>query len=162
MSRDIESTYGHRVRPRVCGICIQNDSILLVKHSGLTASGYLWAPPGGGVQYGTSLEENLVREFLEETGLHVKILRFLFTYEHFHPPLQTIELFFEVCPVAGKLTKGSDPEMGDSQQIIDEVRFVSFKELSKFAPESVHYMLRNVSGSGDVLRKNGLFKFEKN
>lgn len=162
VSGEIAKLYGHRVRTRVCGILIHNNSILLVKHLGLSKAGFLWTPPGGGVQYGTDSGANLIREFKEETGLHVKVERFLFVYEYLGAPLQTIELFYEVALTGGGLVKGKDPEMPDSQQIIDEVRFVSFEELGQFDPESIHYMLQGVSTTDDLLRKTGLFKFEKN
>lgn len=114
------------------------------------------------MQYGMNSEANLVREFEEETGLHVKVERFLFVYEYLGAPLQTIELFYEVSMTGGDLIKGKDPEMPDSQQIIDEVRFVSFEELGRFEPESIHYMLHRVFDAEDLLHKTGLFKFEKN
>ena len=90
VSEEVERLYGHKVRTRVCGICFTDDKLLLIKHLGLTSSGFLWAPPGGGVQYGTNLEANLIREFKEETGLSVKVVRFLFVYEYVGSPLQTI------------------------------------------------------------------------
>lgn len=162
VSEEIAKLYGHQVRTRVCGVLIQNGAILLVKHLGLSKAGFLWTPPGGGVQYGMNSEANLIREFKEETGLHVKNERFLFVYEYLGAPLQTIELFYEVSLTGGDLIKGKDPEMPDSQQIIDEVRFVSFEELGRFDPESIHYMLHGVSDAEHLLHKTGLFKFEKN
>ncbi len=161
-SEEIQRLYGGKVRMRVCGICIEDGKILLIKHLGLSTAGFFWAPPGGGIQYGTTAEENLIREFKEETGLNIKINRFLFVYEYVGSPLQTIELFFEVTPIKGSLQRGSDPEMSDSEQIIDEVRFVSFEELSNFKQESLHKMLVNVHSSESLLHKTGFFKFEKN
>ncbi len=162
VSKQIENLYGNRLRLRACGVCVEEDKLLLVRHTGLGTNGYLWAPPGGGVEYGSNVEENLIREFREETGLHIKIENFLFVYEYLHPPLHTVELFFEVSATGGTLMVGKDPEMSDSAQIIEGVRFVSFRELSNFASGSLHQMLRGISHKDDLLRKSGLFKFEKN
>jgi 8-oxo-dGTP diphosphatase len=162
VSREVGALYGNKVRPRVCGLCFDGDTVLLIKHLGLSAAGFLWAPPGGGVQYGTDLEANLIREFKEETGLDIEIVRFLFVYEYIGAPLQTIELFFEVKARGGELKIGSDPEMSDSEQIINDVRFVPFGELGNFDPQSLHHMLKGVHNKEQLLRKSGLFKFEKN
>ena len=162
VSKSIESLYGNRLRLRASGICWEGEKVLLVKHNGLTPAGYLWAPPGGGMEFGVNVEKNLIREFEEETGLHVKIKNFLFVYEYLNPPLHTVELFFEVAPVGGFLLKGKDPEMSESEQIIEEVRFVSFSELRNFADAGIHQMLKDIFSKEDLLRRSGLFKFEKN
>ena len=52
-----------KVRVRACGILIENQRILLVKHRGLGAQGYFWSPPGGGMEFG---ENNLVETFKEK------------------------------------------------------------------------------------------------
>ena len=69
MKEVVKSVYGNRVRARACGICIHRGEILLVKHTGLGPEGVLWAPPGGGIEFGESAEDSLKREFKEETGL---------------------------------------------------------------------------------------------
>ena len=76
MSPEIAEIYGNRVRIRVCGLCWQDDSLLLIKH-GMGPGGF-WAPPGGGVELNEPLEVTLRREFLEETGLDVIPGKFIF------------------------------------------------------------------------------------
>lgn len=51
-----------------------NDKILLVKRGTVVFKGY-WAIPGGRIEVGESVEEALLREVKEETGLDVRIVR---------------------------------------------------------------------------------------
>jgi len=60
-------------RVRVAAIVIKDGEILLVRHSKYGTS--YWLLPGGGVHYGETLEEALVRELKEETNLDVVIGR---------------------------------------------------------------------------------------
>ena len=75
---EITSIYHGKVRPRVCGILIENNSILLVKHEGLGSAGTLWIPPGGGIEFGETAQEALKREFQEEVDLQIESTKFLF------------------------------------------------------------------------------------
>lgn len=129
---------------RVCGLCTEGNKMLLVNHRGVYGHDF-WAPPGGGVEFGLSAGENLIREFREETGLEVEVGEFRFGCEFIEPPLHAIELFFEVAAVHGILTIGRDPEMGDKTQVITDVKFFFFEEIDAM-PEN---------------HKHGLFKLAK-
>src|SRR5688500_6620998 len=95
MNSEIAEIYGNKVRIRACGLCCgPSETVLMVKHR--MGSRELWAPPGGGVEFGEALEEALKREFLEETPLRVSPGRFMFGCEYINSPLHAIELFFEV------------------------------------------------------------------
>ena len=59
---------GGRLRVRACGLYIEGDSILLANHKGLNRENMFWSPPGGGVEFGESAEEAVLREFHEETS----------------------------------------------------------------------------------------------
>src|SRR5690606_24196085 len=109
--------YGNKVRIRVCGICWQNDRLLMVKHQ--MGDQVLWAPPGGGLEFGESIADALKREMREETGLDVVAGSFLFGCEFLQPPLHAVELFFEAGLKEGDLLNGNDPEL----PIISEVAF---------------------------------------
>src|SRR5690242_2543620 len=114
MDGEVAKIYGKKVRVRACGICWKGDTLLLVNHKGLSSPNF-WAPPGGGVEFGESLEACLTKEFLEETGLKITTGKFKFGCEFIQDPLHSIELFFDVEIVGGKLQVGEDPEI----QIID-------------------------------------------
>lgn len=67
-------------RPSVYGILIENDKILLSRQHGK------YDVPGGGVELYETLEEGVIREFQEETGLLVEIIKPVHvTTSFFHP-----------------------------------------------------------------------------
>ncbi len=63
-----------------CGCLILNDKneVLLVKRS-LTCKTDrgMWSRPGGGVEFGETFEQAVVREMKEELGIEVEVLRYL-------------------------------------------------------------------------------------
>ena len=158
----IEEYYGHKLRLRVCGICLDKDGrILMVKHTGLGKEGELWLPPGGGMEWGQSAPENLKREFLEETGLEVKVGSFMFVHEHMQDPIHAVELFFRVYPIGGFLTTGTDPELAPQQQIIQEVRYFYFEELMALGNSRLHAIFGHYSSTEALNNAGGYFKFGK-
>ncbi len=48
---------------------------------GLGPEGYIWSPPGGGVEFKENVEKALIREFREETHTTIAIDEFLFVNE---------------------------------------------------------------------------------
>ena len=86
----------NRPRVRVAGILIEDDRVLLIEHTKNDRS--YWLLPGGGVDWGESIEEAIKREFLEETNLTVEIENFLFISETLAPDntKHVINLYFRV------------------------------------------------------------------
>jgi 8-oxo-dGTP diphosphatase len=160
MEKKIIKKFGNRLRVRVCGILVENDRILLVKHKSLGAQGILWAPPGGGMHFGMSASENLIREFEEETGLQVIIKQYLFTHEFLRPPLHAIELFFEVVKTGGILRTGSDPEMKQDEQIIEAVAFLQFNEINQMERMQIHQAFWDCQSYEEIIQKKGYIKIE--
>jgi len=66
---------------RVAGILIEDDRILLIEHTKNNRK--YWLVPGGGVDWGESAAEALIREFKEETSLDIEVEKFLFISEIF-------------------------------------------------------------------------------
>jgi len=56
---------------RAYGILVHEGAVALVRSSNPQHVPPLWWLPGGGIDFGESPEETLIREFLEETGLRV-------------------------------------------------------------------------------------------
>jgi 8-oxo-dGTP diphosphatase len=127
MNQEIINQYGNHLRVRICGICVQKGKILLINHSGMNESSEFWSPPGGGLQFGETIEDCLKREFLEETNTIISIGKFLAVNEFIKSPLHAIELFYEVKIESGEVKKGFDPEM--KEQIIKDIQWLSFEEI---------------------------------
>ncbi len=131
----------NRVRVRVGGILRQQNQILLVRQR-VPHQESFWLPPGGGVEFGESLEAALKREFEEETGLEVSVGKLIDVTEFIRSPFHAVECFYEVTKVSGTLRKGFDPEYQAGAQLIQEVRFVSKEELASFREEEKHEILK--------------------
>lgn len=159
IQKQILEQYGEKLRVRVCGICIEDDKILLVHHRSLGKTNSLWAPPGGGMQYGESAIEALKREFKEETHCSIKVGEFLFVHEYLDPPLHGIELFFLVKILSGRPSLGKDPEMTADSQLLTKIGFFELEVLRQLDLNSLHYVLQNTESLADLLKQKGYFKF---
>jgi 8-oxo-dGTP diphosphatase len=153
MAPSITQIYGNKVRLRVCGFCWDRDKVLLVNHTGITNDGF-WGPPGGGVEFGESLEHTLIREFKEETGLTVELGKFMFGCEYINHPLHAVELFFNVTVSGGKLQAGSDPELN----IIKDVRFIGSDELGGMNPAALHGIFRITTDPQEFSSLSGFYR----
>jgi len=158
LNTELIKNFGNKIRVRVCGILVQDGKILLVKHHSLGKAGYLWAPPGGGVNFGETVEDSLKREFAEETGLTIEIENFLFINEYLEPPLHGIELFFKVRLTGGRLITGIDPEMGHNQ-IIKEVKFMDEVMLKAEPSGALHSILTITSSLQELINLRGYYKY---
>ncbi|WP_324677221.1 NUDIX domain-containing protein [Hymenobacter sp. GOD-10R] len=145
--------YTNQVRVRVCGLLVHEGAILLTAHRGLLPDEALfWSPPGGGWQFGESVQECLQREFLEETGLAITPGRFLHLHEFGGDQLQALELFFAVAPTDPKAVPqlGADPEHAADAQLLTKLAFIAPRQLVKLPPHQVHPVLRHIISPDDL------------
>lgn len=96
----------------------------------------LWCAPGGGVDPGTSLPDNLHREIHEETGLGISIGAPCLVNE-FHDPergFHQVDIYFRCSIINGTLGAWTDPE-----GVVTERRFFTRAELQaiRFKPDSL-------------------------
>ncbi len=154
----VNHLFGGKLRVRVGGILIEDEKILLLKHLGVGADEYLWSPPGGGLEFGTDAEDNLKREFKEETNLEIEVGSLLFVNEFFDGPIHAVELFYEVYSKSGNLELGHDPEM-KGKQILTDLAFFSEKDLKNEQKNRLHNMFHAINKPQEVLNLKGYFKF---
>ena len=114
-----------RPRVRVAGILIENNKILLIEH--LKKNKKYWLVPGGGVDWGESTAEALIREYKEETNLDITVEKFLFLSETIAPDKKkhVINLYFQI-----KIIKNSiyDMKLGDEKNLTD-LKFITKEEI---------------------------------
>ena len=99
----------------------------------------LWCAPGGGVESGASLPDNLAREVLEECGLEVAVGVPALVNE-FHDPrsgFHQVDLFFRCTVTRGQI----DAAWRDPEGVVTERRFFSRAEMEagviRFKPDSL-------------------------
>lgn len=161
IEREIEKKFGGKLRVRVNGILVEGDKLLMIRHQ-MSDNRSFWNVPGGGMEYGSSMADNLKREFLEETGLEVEVIDLLCVSEFLEPPLHAVELFFEVENHGGLLMKGIDPELAADRQIIQDFAFLSIVEIKKIKNEEKHHLFWELNSFDDIRNWKGYFNFENN
>jgi 8-oxo-dGTP diphosphatase len=97
----------------------------------------LWCAPGGGVERGASLPENLMREVMEETGLTIVVGAPALINE-FHDPrtgFHQVEVFFRCAIGSGQI----NPAWRDPEGVVTDRRFFSRADLAgiRFKPDSL-------------------------
>jgi len=105
----------HHPRVRVAAIVVRDDALLLVQHE--KAGRRYWLLPGGGVDYGETLAEALVREVREETGLDVRVGDLVLVHDSLPPDRHRhiVNVYFTAeCP-GGDLRLGSDARLVDAR-----------------------------------------------
>ena len=152
MDQEITALYGKKVRVRVCGLCWEDNKLLLVNHRSLQSINF-WAPPGGGLEFGEKVENALKREFGEETGLEIAVVRFAFGCEYVQDPLHAIELFFHVKRLGGTLITGYDPEL----QLIQGATYMTEAEIIGIAPSELHGIFRIAHDENGLNQLSGFY-----
>lgn len=110
----------------------KNQKVLLVRYPNWVERYPLcWGLPGGFIDEGEGIEEGLLREVVEETGLEVKIK------DKFHEKgLGDLSLYFYVCEYVGGEVTFQKSELNDARwfslEELDQVDFTfDTKEILK-------------------------------
>jgi ADP-ribose pyrophosphatase YjhB (NUDIX family) len=86
-------------------ICDENNRVLIIKRSNTQYGNNKWCLPGGKVDYGVSVPDNLANEIAEETLLRYISSTFLFYLDTLPSPdtdLHYVSLVFK-CEVSGEI-----------------------------------------------------------
>ena len=122
---------GPRPGPRLAAraVILHDDRLLLVNAWPKGAGSALWCAPGGGVERGASIPDNLAREVHEECGLHIAVGLPCLVNE-FHDPQGTfhqVEVFFRCTITGGTLSD----DWQDQEHIVHARRFFSRAEVQE-------------------------------
>lgn len=116
---------------------ILRENRLLVVNAWPGGASDLWCVPGGGVERGASLPDNLAREVHEETGFRIAVTDPCLVNE-FHDPesgFHQVDIYFRAEII------GAEPVPGwrDPAGVVDRRRFVTEAELRalRFKPDSL-------------------------
>jgi len=120
----------------VDGVILENGEILLIKRAREPFKGK-WALPGGFVEYNEKVEDAVIREIREETGVNAEIKELVGVYSDpkRDPRGHTISIVFLLDIISGEIKYGDDacnakffnlkelPELSfDHDKIISDVK----------------------------------------
>lgn len=145
------------VHTRLAGYALVRDEqarVLLTRWVGIDRP--LWSVPGGGIEWGETIEQGTVREVFEESGLHVALGGlFAVTSQDVEPdgpggrPRRAVRVFHHARVTGGELTVGVGGSSDDAGWFtLDEVAGLD-------RVPSVDEMLRAAGLLGDDHRPEG-------
>jgi len=112
-------------RVRVTGILIEEEKLLLVEQD--VTNSRNWSLPGGRLEFGETIEQCLIREIKEETGLDISIGGLLYIYDRFWEGNQVVHITLSASIESGELGTGQGLEFETGK--INSVKWVPFTEL---------------------------------
>src|SRR5580658_11117446 len=116
-----DRSYPARPVPGVGALIIDNNRILLIERGKEPLKGY-WSLPGGALETGETLEEGVMREVREETGLEVQPLGVLEIFERIMRDSQGApEYHYVLIDYICRVT-GGELRAGDDVCAVDWVR----------------------------------------
>lgn len=126
---------------------ILHENHLLLVNAYPDGQSDLMCAPGGGVEIGASLPDNLIREVFEETGLRIKVGSPCLVNE-FHDPdrsFHQVDVYFR-CTVIGSADIAADWQ--DVEQIVTDRRWVNQDQMAglRFKPDTLAQVAFGTAG----------------
>lgn len=112
----------------VGALILREDKILLEKRKNEPARGK-WSIPGGVVEVGESLEDAVIRETLEETGLEVEVPTLIdIVYQVDRDGDGKVKYHFVIIDYLVHVKRGEPEAASDAE----DLRWVAFDEVEKY------------------------------
>ena len=133
---------------RATGVLIENNSLLLVKQK--LSNNKNWSLPGGRVEPGETLEQALIREMKEETGLDVEPIRRLYVCDVEASGNTVLHITFLTRRIGGEITL---PTNEFDENPIHDVRFIPIDELTQYgiSEKFVELIKNNFPNAGNYM-----------
>jgi mutator protein MutT len=131
---------------RPTGVLIEDNKILIVKQD--VTESRRWALPGGRPEFGETIEQCLVREMKEETGLDISVKDLLYVTDRFYRNIHVVHMLFVVEKIGGKLRSGKKLELKTEK--IRELAMVPVDRLQEygFSPTFCQLVKSGFPGQG--------------
>lgn len=124
----------------VAAIVLQDGKVLLGKRNASYQG--LWCIPCGYVEWDEDVEEACKREFQEETGLVVDLIRVYAVHSNFHNPKQhTVGIWYLAQVLRGKMEPADD---------LDEIGLFGYEELPNLAFPTDYKVIEQLAREGLV------------
>jgi ADP-ribose pyrophosphatase YjhB (NUDIX family) len=112
---------------RITAVVLRNDNILLVEQN--VDNGRGWSLPGGGLDEGETLEEGIIRELIEETGVTVKLKELLYVCDYIREDRHVVHITF--------LAEAPNDNIGETMPGLDEnpiksIAYVPIDEIESY------------------------------
>jgi len=112
---------------RITGVLIEDRKLLIVKQK--VNPSREWSLPGGRVEAGEKLDEALIREIVEETGINTKVEKLLYICDKTNCAPPILHITFLLGKIDGEITL---PTNEFDENPISDVRYVDFSKLGDY------------------------------
>lgn len=128
-SRRPKKTNDYPDHPRVAvGAVVFKDGCVLLVRRGQPPAEDFWAIPGGSVEIGETLREAAEREILEETGIHIRASKPIYTFDVIDRDADgNVRFHYVIVDLAADYV-GGEPKPGDDAL---DARWVSANEINE-------------------------------